>query len=74
MNLFSSKLVLITFVVVVFQSCGSSSKITTFNNNSFIVGDALPDAPALSARGDYKVGVRTLDLINKNQVDILHSK
>ena len=74
MNVFSSKLVLIVLAVVVFQSCGSSNKITAVNNNSFIVGDALPDAPALSARGDYKVGVRTLDLVNKNQVDILHSK
>lgn len=40
----------------------------------FIFGDALPDAPELAARGDYKVGVRTLELINKNQVDVLKSK
>lgn len=40
----------------------------------FIIGDTLPDAPALSGRGEYKVGVRTLDLVHKNQVDILHSK
>ncbi|MEO6583908.1 MAG: dienelactone hydrolase, partial [Ferruginibacter sp.] len=41
---------------------------------SFIIGDTLPDAPALSGRGEYKVGVRTLELVHENQVDILHSK
>jgi predicted dienelactone hydrolase len=40
----------------------------------FIVGDALPDAPALAARGEYKVGVRTMELVNKAQVNILKSK
>jgi predicted dienelactone hydrolase len=37
----------------------------------FIVGDALPDAPELSPRGTYRIGVRTLQLLNKGQVDIL---
>jgi len=41
---------------------------------SFIFGDALPDAPELSARGTYPVGVRTLDFINNNQVDVLKTK
>jgi predicted dienelactone hydrolase len=40
----------------------------------FLYGDQMPDAPELSARGDYSVGVRTLNLVNKNQVDILNSK
>lgn len=30
-----------------------------------------PDAPALAAHGDFKIGVRTLNLSNPNQVDIL---
>jgi predicted dienelactone hydrolase len=30
-----------------------------------------PDAPELSAYGDYPVGVRQLDLVNQNQIDIL---
>jgi len=48
---------------------------TSFSQNTeFIYGDALPDAPLLSARGDYKVGVKTLEFINKNQLDILKSK
>lgn len=41
---------------------------------SFVIGDALPDAPALSARGEYNVGVRTLNLVNKDQIDVLKTK
>ncbi|MGY2893428.1 alpha/beta hydrolase family protein [Deinococcus sp. UYEF24] len=33
-------------------------------------GDARPDAPALSARGQYTVGVRTLSLVRKDVLDI----
>ena len=42
--------------------------------SSFVVGDALPDAPELSARGEFKVGVQTLDFVNKGQIDILKAK
>jgi len=42
--------------------------------NDFLYGDPLPDAPELSTRGEYKVGVQTINLVNKNQVDILNSK
>ncbi len=40
----------------------------------FLYGDALPDAPELTARGAYKIGVQTLELVNKGQVDVLNSK
>ncbi len=40
----------------------------------FLYGDPLPDAPEFSARGEHRIGVRTLNLINKSQVDILKSK
>lgn len=40
----------------------------------FVYGDALPDAPELAVRGEYKVGVRTLDFVNRDQVDVLKSK
>ena len=30
------------------------------------------DAPELAARGNYPVGVRTVELLHRNQVDILH--
>ena len=41
---------------------------------NFIVGDALPNAPELAPRGKYAVGVRTIEVVNKNQVDVLNSK
>ena len=31
----------------------------------------LPGAPALAAYGDYAVGVRTVDVVNPDQIDIL---
>ena len=40
--------------------------------NIFVYGDLFPDAPELSARGDYSVGVRTIDLVHKDQIDILN--
>jgi predicted dienelactone hydrolase len=54
----------------------------TFSNISFaqtaeykfINGDALPDAPELAQRGEFKVGVRTIEVTNKEQTDILKSK
>lgn len=51
-----------------FSSFGQGSK------NIFVYGDALPDAPELAARGEYHVGVQTIDFVNKEQVDILNSK
>lgn len=43
-------------------------------SSSFLFGDPLPDAPELAKRGDHAVGVRTLNLVNKNQTDILNFK
>ncbi len=40
----------------------------------FVNGDALPDAPALAARGPFSVGVRTLTWVHTGQPDILHGK
>ncbi|EAR02029.1 alpha/beta hydrolase family protein [Maribacter sp. HTCC2170] len=42
--------------------------------DTFLYGDPLPDAPELSKRGELSVGVRTIDLVNTGQVDILNSK
>jgi predicted dienelactone hydrolase len=39
--------------------------------NDFLIGDPMPDAPDLALRGEYKVGVKTLEIINKDQIDIL---
>jgi predicted dienelactone hydrolase len=32
----------------------------------------LADAPELAARGRYSVGVRTIEIVHRNQIDILH--
>jgi len=40
----------------------------------FVYGDLLPDAPALSARGEHAVGVRTLTLTNPEQPNIVGAK
>ena len=45
-----------------------------YSQDIFVYGDALPDAPELAPRGEFKVGVRTLDFVNKGQVDVLKSK
>lgn len=53
---------------LIFWFCSS-----TFAQNTFVYGDALPDAPELADRGPYVVGVRTLEFTHKDQLDILHS-
>lgn len=40
----------------------------------FVVGDLLPDAPELAARGSHSVGVRSLTLTHADQLDVLHAK
>ena len=51
-------------------------QLTTAQNtvDPFIFGDVLPDAPELAARGEYKVGVQTMNFSNREQIDILNSK
>jgi predicted dienelactone hydrolase len=45
-----------------------------FSQDTFVYGDVMPDAPELAPRGEFKVGVRTLDFVNKGQIDVLKSK
>ncbi len=40
-------------------------------NSDFVMGDLLPDAPELAARGPFTVGVRTLEVVNPNQAHVL---
>jgi predicted dienelactone hydrolase len=40
-------------------------------HDAFLAGDLLPDAPELAPRGAYKVGVRTIEVVNKGQLNIL---
>jgi predicted dienelactone hydrolase len=69
-NIFSTNFRVIIIAFLLF----ANSSFAQINNANFIIGDALPDAPALAPRGEFKVGVRTIDFIHTNQVDILHSK
>jgi predicted dienelactone hydrolase len=38
----------------------------------FVYGDPLPDAPEHAVRGEYLVGVQTLEVVNKDQIDVLN--
>lgn len=67
MRLFKCKTLLVAIGLLVFST-------HSFAQNTFVYGDPLPDAPELAARGEYKVGVRTLEFVHKGQVDILKSK
>ncbi len=69
MKLISTKL--LVFAIGLVFCLNSFAQNTT---ETFVYGDALPDAPELAQRGDYKIGVQTLDFVNKNQVDVLKSK
>ena len=68
MNLRTSSLSILAFLVTgLFSFCYSQ-----IAENKFVYGDLLPDAPELAGRGDYAVGVQTIDLIHKDQIDILN--
>jgi len=63
------------FAAIIFifsQGCAVNKNVEV--SKSYLNGDALPDAPTLAVRGEYRVGVRTVDLVNKNQLNILQSK
>lgn len=73
MKYFTAKGMLLIISISFLQGC-ASNKNSSVSSDFFINGDALPDAPELAHRGDYKVGVRTLNFVNKAQVNILKSK
>jgi predicted dienelactone hydrolase len=60
-------------VVALLASCFGGSVVLGQSPEGWVFGDALPDAPELAARGEYDVGVRTLELVNPNQIDVLNS-
>jgi predicted dienelactone hydrolase len=43
-------------------------------DENFLFGDLLPDAPELAERGDYRVGVKPINLIDKDRPNILKSE
>src|SRR5260221_13095115 len=73
MKRISPAILLLAILFFLVEGCATHKSIPV-TTDQFFNGDALPDAPELAARGEYHVGVRTLDFINKGQVDILKSK
>jgi predicted dienelactone hydrolase len=65
---FAPKFTYLMLFIALFQSAIHAQ------TSDFVVGDALPDAPELSARGAYKIGVQTMDFVNKGQINVLKSK
>lgn len=65
---------LFTLFLLTFLFNGLALTSINAQTQDFLYGDALPDAPELSNKGEYAVGVQTVNLINTNQVDILKSK
>ena len=61
------KNILIILIILIF-----SISLTAAAKTDFLIGDPLPDAPDLAYRGEYKVGVKTLEIVNEEQIDILN--
>lgn len=61
-------------ILLLLVFCTSSLAFAQAQPPNFINGDPLPDAPELSKRGEFQVGVRTIEFVHKGQVDILNSK
>lgn len=56
-----------TFFFIISTNCLSQD-----GEKTFVYGDLLPDAPELAARGEFSVGVQTLNLVNEDQIDVLN--
>jgi predicted dienelactone hydrolase len=50
---------------------GFGQGCNNLDERGFFYGDPRPDAPELAYRGPYPVGVRTLEAVNPDQIDIL---
>ena len=68
------KTLLFSISLIAFLFNGLPINTVNAQTPDFLYGDQMPDAPELSARGEYKVGVQTVHLTNPDQVDILNSK
>jgi predicted dienelactone hydrolase len=69
-----NKNLLTLFSIIFFLSTGMNASLAQETEWRFINGDPLPDAPELAARGEFKIGVRTITVVNKGQTDILKTK
>lgn len=64
----------IVFVFLLLGAGLTSPVVRAQEAPAFVFGDMLPDAPELAPRGAYGVGVRTVALMNTDQLDVLHAK
>ncbi len=64
-----TKLSVTLYIILSFTICQN-----LYSQSEFLVGDALPDAPELTYRGSYGVGVQTVDLIHEDQLNVLSIK
>jgi len=69
-----NQLLLILFIVIIIFSAGLNISLAQEAEWQFINGDALPDSPELAVRGGFKIGVKTITVVNKGQIDILNTK
>ena len=56
-----------TMILLAISSPSQAQDMTYHNRIDLI----RPDAPALAHHGEYGIGVRTIDVVNKNQIDVL---
>ena len=73
MNRLSLRSLLLLCVTLCFVSATAQTDTapTTTTQTEFVFGDPLPDAPELAPRGPYSVGVRTVQTVNPDQLDVL---
>jgi predicted dienelactone hydrolase len=72
-NIYSMKARISILSILAFSIAGLASFCYgQSSENTFVYGDLLPDAPELAGRGEYSVGVQTIDLLHKDQIDILN--
>ncbi len=61
----------VTLLVLVNAFVNVAAAQQALARQDFVFGDALPDAPELAARGPHKVGVRTVKVVNPDQLNVL---
>jgi len=63
---------LLTFLCALLISLNSLFVFGQSGKHQFNYGALLPNAPELAARSGSSVGVQTIDLVHKDQIDILN--
>ena len=66
-----SFLLLCVTLCFVSATAQTDTNTTAETTQDFVFGDPLPDAPELAPRGPYSVGVRTVQTVNPDQLDVL---